>query len=67
VRTPGDAGRERCFELIPAEVRRFEGTINQYTGDGVMALFGAPIATRMRRGEPCTPWPASGGRRPRSI
>jgi class 3 adenylate cyclase/tetratricopeptide (TPR) repeat protein len=34
----------RCFELISAEVHRFEGTINQYTGDGVMALFGAPIA-----------------------
>jgi class 3 adenylate cyclase/tetratricopeptide (TPR) repeat protein len=35
---------ERCFELMTAEVHRFEGTINQYTGDGVMALFGAPIA-----------------------
>ena len=35
---------ERCFQLITAEVHRFEGTINQYTGDGVMALFGAPIA-----------------------
>src|SRR5207244_9200461 len=34
----------RCFELITAEVHRFEGTINQYTGDGVIALFGAPIA-----------------------
>ena len=33
-----------CFDLITAEVHRFEGTINQYTGDGVMALFGAPIA-----------------------
>src|SRR5882762_1931712 len=33
-----------CFELITAEIHRFEGTINQYTGDGVMALFGAPIA-----------------------
>jgi class 3 adenylate cyclase/tetratricopeptide (TPR) repeat protein len=33
-----------CFELITAEVHRCEGTINQYTGDGVMALFGAPIA-----------------------
>lgn len=35
---------DRCFDLITAEVHRFEGTINQYTGDGVMALFGAPIA-----------------------
>src|SRR6266849_5035197 len=33
----------RCFEQITAEVHRFEGTINQYTGDGIMALFGAPI------------------------
>jgi class 3 adenylate cyclase len=35
---------DHCFGLITAEVHRFEGTINQYTGDGVMALFGAPIA-----------------------
>src|SRR5213594_359274 len=43
---PEDVHRiiNRCFELITAEVHRFEGTINQYTGDGVMALFGAPIA-----------------------
>jgi len=34
----------RCFEGITAEVHRCEGTINQYTGDGVMALFGAPLA-----------------------
>ena len=34
----------RCFEAISAEVHRLEGTINQYRGDGVMALFGAPIA-----------------------
>jgi tetratricopeptide (TPR) repeat protein len=34
----------RCFEGITAEVHRFEGTINQYTGDGVMALFGTPLA-----------------------
>ena len=34
----------RCFEIITGEIHRFEGTVNQYTGDGVMALFGAPIA-----------------------
>jgi len=35
---------DHCFGLITTEVHRFEGTINPYTGDGVMALFGAPIA-----------------------
>jgi class 3 adenylate cyclase len=35
---------DHCFRLMTAEVHRFDGTINQYTGDGVMALFGAPIA-----------------------
>ncbi len=33
-----------CFRLLLDEVHRFEGTINQFLGDGVMALFGAPIA-----------------------
>ncbi len=35
---------ERFFEILGEGVHRFEGTINQYTGDGIMALFGAPIA-----------------------
>ena len=34
----------RAFELMLGEVHRYEGTINQFLGDGVMALFGAPIA-----------------------
>jgi len=34
----------RFFELALAEVHRLEGTINQFLGDGFMALFGAPIA-----------------------
>jgi class 3 adenylate cyclase/tetratricopeptide (TPR) repeat protein len=35
---------DRYFEILGAGVHRFEGTINQYTGDGIMAIFGAPIA-----------------------
>jgi class 3 adenylate cyclase/tetratricopeptide (TPR) repeat protein len=34
----------RFFELALGEVHRYEGTINQFLGDGFMALFGAPIA-----------------------
>ena len=34
----------RFFEILSEGVHRFEGTVNQYTGDGIMALFGAPIA-----------------------
>ena len=34
----------RAFELMLAEVHRYEGTANQFLGDGIMALFGAPIA-----------------------
>jgi predicted ATPase/class 3 adenylate cyclase len=33
-----------CFRILMDEIHRFEGTINQFTGDGVMAIFGAPIA-----------------------
>ncbi|HVO22332.1 MAG TPA: adenylate/guanylate cyclase domain-containing protein [Candidatus Margulisiibacteriota bacterium] len=35
---------DRFFAILSDGVHRYEGTINQYTGDGVMALFGAPIA-----------------------
>jgi class 3 adenylate cyclase len=35
---------DRAFEVILREVHRYEGTINQFLGDGVMALFGAPVA-----------------------
>ena len=33
-----------CFKILMDEIHKFEGTINQFTGDGVMALFGAPVA-----------------------
>src|SRR5947207_4609867 len=35
---------DRFFAILAEGVHRFEGTINQFTGDGIMALFGAPIA-----------------------
>jgi adenylate cyclase len=35
---------DRFFAILSEAVHRYEGTVNQYTGDGVMALFGAPIA-----------------------
>lgn len=35
---------DRFFTIALEEVHRFEGTVNQFLGDGFMALFGAPIA-----------------------
>ena len=35
---------DRAFEVMMEAVHRYEGTINQFLGDGIMALFGAPIA-----------------------
>ena len=35
---------DRFFQILSDGVHRFEGNVNQFTGDGIMALFGAPIA-----------------------
>jgi class 3 adenylate cyclase len=35
---------DRFFAILSEGVHRFGGTINQYTGDGIMALFRAPVA-----------------------
>ncbi|WP_088280906.1 AAA family ATPase [Ideonella sp. A 288] len=34
----------RYFEIALDEVHRYEGSVNQFLGDGFMALFGAPLA-----------------------
>ena len=33
----------RAFEFMLGAVHRYEGTVNQFLGDGIMALFGAPL------------------------
>src|SRR5204862_6349320 len=45
-RDPEDARAilDPVLELMMAAVHGFEGTVNQVMGDGIMALFGAPIA-----------------------
>ena len=35
---------QRFFQILAEGVERFEGFVDKFTGDGIMALFGAPIA-----------------------
>jgi class 3 adenylate cyclase/tetratricopeptide (TPR) repeat protein len=35
---------DRVYEVLIHKVHDYEGTVNEMTGDGIMALFGAPIA-----------------------
>ncbi len=35
---------DQVYEILIHKVHDFDGTVNEMTGDGIMALFGAPIA-----------------------
>jgi len=42
-----------CFKILMDEIHEHKGTINQFTGDGVMALFGAPLALEDHAQDAC--------------
>src|ERR671936_1675771 len=35
---------QRYFAALARQIRRYEGTIDKYIGDAIMAVFGAPIS-----------------------
>jgi adenylate cyclase len=35
---------QKCFEVLSAEVSRYQGTIERYSGDGLVAMWGEPSA-----------------------
>lgn len=35
---------DKVYEILIHSVHEFKGTVNEMTGDGIMALFGAPVA-----------------------
>jgi class 3 adenylate cyclase len=54
----GRALLDPVLERMMAAVHRVEGTVNQVMGDGIMALFGAPLAHEDHAVRPAMPrWP----------
>ena len=52
---------DEVYEILIHKVHDYEGTVNEMTGDGVMALFGAPIALEDALREPSVLlWPFTG-------
>jgi hypothetical protein len=54
---PEDAQKllDPAIHIMMDAVHRFEGTVNQVLGDGIMALFGAPIAHEDHAARACYP------------
>ena len=55
-RDPEEARKllDPVLELMMEAVHRYEGMVNQVMGDGIMALFGAPIGHEDQRSAPAT-------------
>jgi class 3 adenylate cyclase len=56
-RDPEEARRllDLVLERMMEAVHRYEGTVNQVMGDGIMALFGAPLAHEDHAVRACYP------------
>ena len=54
-RDPEEARKllDPVLKRMTEAVHRYEGTLNQVTGDGIMALFGAPVAHEERAVRSC--------------
>ena len=59
-RDPEDARKilDPVLEHMMDAVHRYEGTVNQVMGDGIMALFGAPVQIRVGLNPPGARWGA---------